>query len=88
MDIINVAKQKNGYDDIMATNMLGYLDVSHTQTGREALKKLQEIQALQTTNITLNHCINFIKKHNLRLNADKLRFGLYLADPNKKGIVA
>lgn len=28
------AKDPNGYDVIMATNMLGYLDVSETQTGK------------------------------------------------------
>ncbi len=83
-NMINVplkAKQQNGYDVIMATKMLGYLDVTDTQTGQQALKRLQEIQALQTADITLNHCMDFIKKHNLQINADELRFGLYIADP-------
>lgn len=85
-NMINVplkAKQQNGYDVIMATKMLGYLDVTDTQTGQQALKKLQEIQALQTADMTLNHCMDFIKKHNLQINADELRFGLYIADPKK-----
>ncbi|WP_424924760.1 DUF2268 domain-containing protein [Bacillus safensis] len=85
-NMINVplkAKQQNGYDVIMATKMLGYLDVTDTQTGQQALKKLQEIQALQTAYMTLNHCMDFIKKHNLQINADELRFGLYIADPKK-----
>lgn len=85
-NMINVplkAKQPNGYDVILATNMLGYLDVSDSQTGRKALQKLQEIQALQTANTALNQCRNFIKKHNLHINADELRLGLYIADPKK-----
>ncbi|MCC9088660.1 DUF2268 domain-containing protein [Bacillus pumilus] len=85
-NMINVplkAKQQNGYDVIMATTMLGYLDISDTQTGRQALKRLQEIQSLQTANITLHHCMDFIKKHNLLINADELRFGLYIADSKK-----
>ncbi len=85
-NMINVplkAKQQNGYDVIMATKMLGYLDVTDTQTGQQALKRLQEIQALQTADITLNHCMDFIEKHNLQINADELRFGLYLGDPKK-----
>lgn len=56
------AKQPNGYDVIMATNMLGYLNMSDTEMGREALKNLKEIQALQTAEHTLNDCIHFIKK--------------------------
>jgi uncharacterized protein YjaZ len=47
--MINVplkAKEPNVSDVIIATNMLGYLSVSDTQTGRQALETLQEIQAL------------------------------------------
>lgn len=85
-NMINVplkAKQPNGYDVMMATNMLGYLNVSDTQTGRQALENLKEIQALQTAQSTLKHCINFIEKNNLNINADELRFGMYIADPKK-----
>lgn len=85
-NMINVplkAKQPNGYDVIIATNMLGYLDVSDTQTGRQALENLKEIQALKTAQSTLNHCIDFIEKSNININAKELRFGLYIADPKK-----
>lgn len=84
--MINVplkAKQPNGYDVMMATNMLGYLNVSDTQTGRQALENLKEIQALQTAQSTLNHCIDFIEKTNININAEELRFGMYIADPKK-----
>ena len=85
-NMINVplkAKQPNGYDVIMATDMLGYLNVSETETGRQALENLKEIQALQTAQNTLNHCIEFIEKNNININADELRFGMYIADPKK-----
>src|SRR5690625_6708535 len=50
-NMINVplkAKQPNGYDVIMATNMLGYLNVSDTQIGRQALESLKEIDRKST----------------------------------------
>src|SRR5690606_38861620 len=73
-NMINVplkAKQPNGYDVIMATNMLGYLNVSDTQTGRQALESLKEIQALQTAHSTLNHCIDFIEKNNINRSEER-----------------
>ncbi|WP_420732721.1 DUF2268 domain-containing protein [Enterococcus faecalis] len=85
-NMINVplkAKKPNGYDVIMATDMLGYLNVSETETGRQALENLKEIQALQTAQNTLNHCIEFIEKNNININADELIFGMYIADPKK-----
>ncbi|GBD73539.1 DUF2268 domain-containing protein [Tetragenococcus halophilus] len=77
------AKELNGYDVIMATNMLGYLDVSETGTGKKPLEKLKEIQVLETANNTLEDCIYFMKENNLSINADKLRLGMYIADPKK-----
>src|SRR5690625_3548835 len=68
-NMINVplkAKQHNGYDVIMATNMLGYINVSDEQTGRQAVENIKEIQALQTAHSTLNHSINFVKKKNIK----------------------
>lgn len=77
------ANQPNGYDVIMASEMLGYLDLSNTQTGMIALEKLKEIQALQTAYDTLKHCIDFIENNNLKINAENLKFGVYIADPKK-----
>src|SRR5690625_1776939 len=77
------AKQPHGYDVIMATNMLGYLHLSDTKTGRKALGKLKEIKALQTAYSSLNDCVDFLYKNNLNINADELRFGMYIADPKK-----
>lgn len=77
------AKESNGYDVIMATNMLGYLPVSKTNIGRKGLDNLKEIQALETARNTLSDCVHFIEKNNLNINADELRFGMYIADPKK-----
>ena len=85
-NMINVplkAKQPGGYDVIIATNMLGYLNLSDTQNGKQALEKLKEIRALQIAQSTLNHCVDFIEKNNLTISADELRFGMYIADPKK-----
>lgn len=77
------AKQPNGYDVIMAANMLGYLSIFDTETGRKALEKLKEIQALQIAYGTLTHCVEFIQQNRLKINADEIRFGMYLANQKK-----
>lgn len=77
------AKQPNGYDVMMATNMLGYLSITDTEMGRRALERLKEIQALQTAQNTLNDCVAFIEENNLKVHADELSFGMYIADPKK-----
>ncbi|MDX8047171.1 DUF2268 domain-containing protein [Gracilibacillus sp. S3-1-1] len=77
------AKKQGGYDVLMATKMLGYLSLSDDEMGRKALKNLKEIQALQTAHTTLSDCVNFMEKNNISINADELRFGMYIADPDK-----
>lgn len=77
------ARQPNGYDVLMATKMLGYLDVLDTDKGKKAISKLNEINASQTTIETLDKCIAFLQNNGLGINADELLFGLYIADPDK-----
>lgn len=77
------AKQSNGYDVIMATKMLGYLNVSDAEMGKLALKNLQEIKAIQTVRDSLDNCVQFTQENNININADELKFGLYIADPRK-----
>ncbi|MTT31480.1 hypothetical protein GMB86_05530 [Terrilactibacillus sp. BCM23-1] len=78
-----VAKQPNGYDVVMATQMLGYLNVMETETGKIALENLKENQTLQTAYNALSNCLNFIQENNMNINANELKFGLYIADPKK-----
>lgn len=78
-----VAKQQNGYDVIMATKMLGYLDIAEDEKGKIALAKLKEMNILQIAKDTLNECMSFLKTNKLQINADELKFGLYIADPEK-----
>lgn len=80
MNVPLKAKEPNGYDVIMASNMLGYLSIFDTETGRKALENLKEIQALQIAYGTLTHCVEFIKQNRLKINADEIRFGMYLAN--------
>lgn len=77
------AKQPSGYDVLMATHMLGYLNVSETEIGWQALQQFKKLAVLETAHKTLNRCVDFSKKHDLRVNADELRFGMYVADPTK-----
>lgn len=85
-NIINVpliAKQSGGYDVIMATKMLGYLDVKETDLGQAGLEKLKEIDIINTAEKTIHHCIDHMRQAGLQVKADILHFGAFLADPKK-----
>ncbi|MEC1737470.1 DUF2268 domain-containing protein [Bacillus mojavensis] len=77
------AKTPNGYDVMMAVKMLGYLDVCDAETGQKALRKLQQLHIAETAASALQQCIHFAEREKLRVNAEEMRFGLYIADPNK-----
>ncbi|MFS0820911.1 DUF2268 domain-containing protein [Bacillus sp. 1P02SD] len=77
------AKEPNGYDVLMATSMLGYLDVTETVKGNMALNKLKDIKAIQIATDTLEKCVHFLQSNEMRINADELKFGLYIADPDR-----
>ncbi|GIP22909.1 hypothetical protein J22TS3_31840 [Paenibacillus sp. J22TS3] len=67
----------------MAAKMLGFLDVNATDTGLQALQQLKEIQALRTAQETLRECVDYMSNNELRINAEELKLGLYIADPHK-----
>ncbi|NTU28052.1 DUF2268 domain-containing protein [Bacillus tequilensis] len=77
------AKESNGYDVMMAVKMLGYLDVRDAETGLKALQKLQKSHAAETAASALRQCMRFAERGQLRINADEIRFGLYIADPKR-----
>ncbi|MEY9094057.1 DUF2268 domain-containing protein [Paenibacillus sp. RC84] len=77
------AGQPGGYDVLTASGMLGYLSVQETETGLAALEKLRQAKAEETALSALRRCMSFAKQAELRVRADELRFGLYLADPLK-----
>ncbi len=77
------AKEPNGYDVIMAAKMLGYLDVRDTESGQKALQILKESHVSETAESALRQCIFFAECEQLRVNAEEIKCGLYIADPNK-----
>ncbi|WP_090919841.1 MULTISPECIES: DUF2268 domain-containing protein [unclassified Bacillus (in: firmicutes)] len=77
------AKQPNGYDVMMATKMLGYLDIKESDIAKKALYDLKTIDALEIAQTALNRCIEFAKANNLEVRAEELKFGMYIADPEK-----
>lgn len=84
--LINVpikAKQKNGYDVLMATNMLGYADISNDIQIQQGLSILKDNNAHEVAKTTIETCIETTHKAGLRVNADEMKFGLYVADPDK-----
>lgn len=81
MDVPLKAKEEGGYDVLMATQMMGYLDINESIQIKEGVEKLKQIDALRVAQKTLEECYIVIGKHNLKINAEELRFGMYLADP-------
>nr|WP_269135927.1 DUF2268 domain-containing putative Zn-dependent protease [Sporosarcina cyprini] len=77
------AKEENGYDVMMATQMLGFSCIHDGKTGQLALQKLKEMDALKVAGDTLEHCVAISEEHGLRIKEDTIRFGVYLANHEK-----
>lgn len=85
-NLINVplkAKQPNGYDVIMASQMLGFADVSDDQDINEGLTVLKANHVHKVAEETLQTCIKKANEAKLNVNAESITFGLYVADPMK-----
>lgn len=77
------AAKPGGYDVVMAASMLGYLDLRSTSIGMAGTERLKEIDIHQVAERTLHHCIACMGQAGLEVNADRLVFGAFLADPVK-----
>ncbi|UNK17885.1 DUF2268 domain-containing protein [Paenibacillus sp. N3/727] len=77
------AKEPNGYDVLMATQMMGYLDIHNNDVAEKALRDLKGINALEIAKKTIADCIAFSSASGLAVKAEDLIFGLYIADPIK-----
>ncbi|GKV57653.1 hypothetical protein NCCP2222_36000 [Sporosarcina sp. NCCP-2222] len=77
------AREKNGYDVLMASQMLGFAGIHDGKTGQSALQKLKEMDALKVAEETIEHCVAISAEHGLRLKEEMIRFGVYLADHEK-----
>lgn len=85
-NLVNVplkAKQQNGYDVIMASKMLGFADVSDDKSIREGLSILKENNTYTVAENTIKNCIAKANDAGLNINADEVKFGLYVSDPEK-----
>ncbi|KGR78766.1 DUF2268 domain-containing protein [Ureibacillus sinduriensis] len=85
-NFINVpmkAKQENGYDVIMATKMLGYADVADSGLIQKGLSILRENNAYTVADNTIKNCIAQASERGLKVNAEEVKLGLYIADPDK-----
>lgn len=85
-DLINVplkAKQENGYDVIMASKMLGFADVGDDEVIQQGLSILEDNDAYTIAENALMNCIEVASKQGLKVNAEEIKFGLYVADPEK-----
>ncbi len=77
------AKAEGGYDVVMATNMLGYIDVSASNEIEKGVQLLKDNEALQIGELALNHCLQKAKEANLSINAEEIILGLYISDEEK-----
>ncbi|WP_289356512.1 MULTISPECIES: DUF2268 domain-containing protein [unclassified Paenibacillus] len=77
------AKQPNGYDVVMATQMMGFLSLQHQDGIEKARKCLEEICILELAKETLLECIHRIDSAGLAVRAEEVRLGAYIADPDK-----
>jgi len=77
------ASQAGAYDVVMATKMLGYLDVHEVDKGRSALDQLKAIAIDELTEHSLQHCLRLLGDEGLLIESDSLLCGTYLADPIK-----
>lgn len=85
-NLINVpikAKQQNGYDVVMASKMLGFADVSDDKSIIEGLSLLKANNAYTVAEKTIRNCIAKANDAGLKVNADEVKFGLYVSDPEK-----
>ncbi|TBX38947.1 DUF2268 domain-containing protein [Bacillus cereus] len=85
-NLINVpikAKQENGYDVLIATKMLGYADISNDEQIQQGLSILKDNNAYVVAENTIKTCIENANKAGLKVNANEIKFGLYVADPCK-----
>jgi len=85
-NLINVplkAREENGYDVIMASKMLGYADLSNDSQIDEALNLLKKHEISSVVHNTMKNCIDKIEENNLKINAEEIKVGLYVADPIK-----
>src|SRR5699024_5959810 len=85
-NLINVplkAKQQNGYDVVMAAKMLGFADVSDDKSIREGLSILKANNTYKTVENTIKNCIDKANNAGLKVNADEVKFGLYVSNPKK-----
>ncbi|MEI3612696.1 DUF2268 domain-containing protein [Pseudogracilibacillus sp. SO30301A] len=77
------AKQENGYDVLMATKMLGYADISNDKQIQQGLSILKDNNAFVVADTTIKTCIEKANMAGLKVKADEIKFGLYVADPYK-----
>ncbi len=85
-NLLNVpikSKEENGYDVLMATKMLGYANISEDKEIQEGVSILKANNSYAVADNALKTCIEKTNEAGLKVNADEIQFGLYVADPCK-----
>ena len=77
------AKQENGYDVIMATKMLGWLDVDDDLAIQAVLPIFKKHKIYEVVENALKICMEHAKNAGLIINTDEIIGGLFIADPEE-----
>lgn len=83
-NLINVplkSGKSNGYDVVMATKMLGFIDVKESNLIEIGKKQFQVHDLLQVASDTVGNCLSNLEKNGLSINSEKIVVGTYLGDP-------
>ncbi|WP_062047144.1 DUF2268 domain-containing protein [Bacillus sp. JCM 19034] len=73
------AKQQGGYDVKMATQMLGFESLENTESIKEALVKLIELNIEYLARKTLSECLKASEKAGLKISSDLLKFAAFIS---------
>lgn len=76
-------KEKNGYDVVMASGMLGFAALSDDTHMREGVSILKDLHVYEVAEETIRNCIEKAAQAGLKVNASEIKLGLYISDPDK-----
>lgn len=78
-----VSKKPNGYDVLMATEMLGLLKTDDDKRFKPGIEGLKNARAWEVAKSSLIEIYEYVRDSGLVDDLDKVLLGLYLGDPEK-----
>lgn len=73
----------DGYDVLMATEMLDYIELSDNQGIEQALAVFDDSTILPTAKNALKNCVELAEQNNLFVKTQEIKLGTYIMNPEK-----